>query len=197
MTATRGERLRSARERLFKSARAAAIALGIPSATYGAHERAEAAEGRGRDYGPEEAAIYGARFKVRPEWLLTGSGPEIESEHLDKLTIAIQKNTEAIEKLRLFVIALHHLTAEEANRRGYQDFARQLIAKSLSRPAFEPEIPSIMADLRQLSPKAVDLPLGAEAKWIPQILAEIREALIGGSTQGFDPLAFKPPPQKR
>jgi hypothetical protein len=193
MTTTRGERLRRARERLFKSARAAAIALGIPPATYGAHERAQAASSRGRDYGPEEAAIYGARFRVRPEWLLTGSGPQTELEHLEKLAIAIQKNTEAIEKLQSFVIA----AAIEADRRDYQYFARQLIAKSLSQSAFEPEIPFIMADLRRLSPKAVDLPFGAEAKWIPQILAEIRQALIGESTQYFEPLTFKPPPQKR
>jgi hypothetical protein len=74
MSKTRGERLRIARKRHFKSARSAAAALGIPPATYGAHERAQAPGKRGRDYGPEEAAVYGRRFGVRPEWLLTGSG---------------------------------------------------------------------------------------------------------------------------
>jgi phage repressor protein C with HTH and peptisase S24 domain len=69
---TRGERLRYARERFFKSARLAAKAMGIAVSTYGAHERAESPGGR--DYGPEEAKRYGRRFKVTPEWLLTGHG---------------------------------------------------------------------------------------------------------------------------
>src|SRR5213080_3893433 len=67
---TRGERLRYARERHFKSARLAAKAMGVPVSTYGAHERAE--DPGGRDFGPEEAVRYGKRFKVMPEWLLTG-----------------------------------------------------------------------------------------------------------------------------
>jgi hypothetical protein len=70
MATTRGERLRIAREKRFKSARAAGKALGIPVSTYGAHERAESPGGR--DYGPEEAKRYGRRFGVTPEWLLTG-----------------------------------------------------------------------------------------------------------------------------
>ncbi len=70
---TRGDRLRSARKRFFKSARAAAIVLEIPVSTYGAHERAETPGGR--DYGPAEAERYGRRFRARPEWLLTGRGP--------------------------------------------------------------------------------------------------------------------------
>jgi len=69
---TRGERLRYARERYFKSARLAAKAMGIAVSTYGAHERAE--DPGGRDFGPEEAKRYGRRFKVTPEWLLTGYG---------------------------------------------------------------------------------------------------------------------------
>jgi hypothetical protein len=73
MATTRGQRLRIARARRFKSARLAAKALGIAVATYGAHERAEA-EG-GRDYGPNEAKRYGRAFRVTPEWLLTGRGP--------------------------------------------------------------------------------------------------------------------------
>src|SRR5262249_58839256 len=52
------------------SARLAAKAMGIPVSTDGAHERAE--DPGGRDFGPEEAMRYGRRFKVMPEWLLTG-----------------------------------------------------------------------------------------------------------------------------
>ena len=44
--------------------------MGIPVSTYGAHERAEAPGGR--DYGPDEAKKYARRFRVSPEWLLTG-----------------------------------------------------------------------------------------------------------------------------
>jgi phage repressor protein C with HTH and peptisase S24 domain len=69
---TRGERLRYARERFFKSARLAAKAMGIAVSTYGAHERAE--DPGGRDFGPDEAKRYARRFKVTPEWLLTGYG---------------------------------------------------------------------------------------------------------------------------
>ena len=72
MKTTRGDRLRIARGLRFKSARVAAQALGIPIATYGAHERAEAPGGR--DYGPDQAKKYARRFGVTPEWLLTGYG---------------------------------------------------------------------------------------------------------------------------
>src|SRR5271166_5042515 len=70
MASTRGERLRDARKKLFKSARAAALAFAIPVATYSAHERAQAPGGR--DYGPEDAQRYARRFGVTAEWLLTG-----------------------------------------------------------------------------------------------------------------------------
>jgi hypothetical protein len=70
---TRGDRLRIARERLFQSGRLAAQAIGIAVSTYGAHERAE--DPGGRDYGPNEAKYYAKRFRVTPEWLLTGFGP--------------------------------------------------------------------------------------------------------------------------
>jgi hypothetical protein len=76
MAATRGERLRAARTKRFASARSAAIALGIPISTYGAHERAETRGGR--DYGPEEAQRYAERFGVTPEWLLTGYRAEAD-----------------------------------------------------------------------------------------------------------------------
>jgi len=65
--------LRIAREKRFKSARAAGKAMGIAVSTYGAHERAEAPGGR--DYGPNEALRYGRFFGVTPEWLLTGRKP--------------------------------------------------------------------------------------------------------------------------
>jgi len=67
---TRGERLRAARMKRFKSARSAALALTIPISTYGAHERAESPGGR--DYGPDEARRYARYFGVAPEWLLMG-----------------------------------------------------------------------------------------------------------------------------
>ncbi len=73
---TRGQRLRAARAKRFRSARAAAIALAIPVSTYGAHERAEAPGGR--DYGPEEAQRYAERFDVTAEWLLTGHRAEAD-----------------------------------------------------------------------------------------------------------------------
>jgi hypothetical protein len=73
MATTRGDRLRIAREKKFKSARAAGKAMGIPVSTYGAHERAESPGGR--DYGPDEAKRYGRRFGVSPEYLLTGREP--------------------------------------------------------------------------------------------------------------------------
>jgi transcriptional regulator with XRE-family HTH domain len=78
MATTRGERLRTARERRFKSARVAAKALGIAISTYGAHERAEAPGGR--DYGPNEAKRYARWFGVTPEYLLTGRGQPGEPE---------------------------------------------------------------------------------------------------------------------
>jgi len=96
MTTTRGERLRTAREKHFKSARIAAKALGIAVSTYGAHERAEAPGGR--DYGPDEAKRYARRFRVTPEWLLTGRkigptdgggfGPEAPEPTAPKVPVA-------------------------------------------------------------------------------------------------------------
>jgi hypothetical protein len=73
MATTRGERLRLAREKRFKSARLAAKAIGVAVSTYGAHERAQSPGGR--DYGPEDAKKYARRFGVTPEWLLTGREP--------------------------------------------------------------------------------------------------------------------------
>jgi hypothetical protein len=73
MATTRGDRLRIAREKHFKSARLAGKAMGMAVSTYGAHERAEAPGGR--DYGPNEAKKYARRFGVTPEFLLTGREP--------------------------------------------------------------------------------------------------------------------------
>src|SRR6266581_9430591 len=78
MRTLRGERLRMAREKRFKSARLAAQAMGIAVSTYGAHERAETPGGR--DYGPDEARKYARRFGVTPEWLLTGREPFPEGD---------------------------------------------------------------------------------------------------------------------
>lgn len=71
VVSTRGERLKQARERVFKSARKAAIALGVPVPTYNAHEHAQ--QPGGRDYGPEEAQLYARRFGVPLEYLLVGA----------------------------------------------------------------------------------------------------------------------------
>lgn len=66
----RGERLRNARQKVFKSARQAAFALGVPVATYNAHEHAQ--QPGGRDYSPEEAQTYARHFGTRTEFLLMG-----------------------------------------------------------------------------------------------------------------------------
>jgi hypothetical protein len=98
-----------ARKRHFKSARAAAADLGVAPATYGAHERAQASGGR--DYGPEEAALYGQRFNVRPEWLLTGKGEPDESPQpaesaasrviasIDRLIAALDRHSDRLERV--------------------------------------------------------------------------------------------------
>src|SRR5271166_1713750 len=83
MSYTRGERLRAARKRRFKSARAAALAMGIAVATYGSHERARLPGGR--DYGPDEARRYARRFGVTPEWLLTGRRQEEQQQEEEQL----------------------------------------------------------------------------------------------------------------
>src|SRR5262245_45087141 len=67
---TRGERLKKAREKRFRSYRQAAISIGVPVSTYLAHEHAE--EPGGRDYSTQEATFYGLQFGVRPEFLMFG-----------------------------------------------------------------------------------------------------------------------------
>ena len=98
MLRTRGERLRAARLKHFKSARLAAIALRIPVSTYGAHERAQAPGGR--DYGPEEATRYGRRFGVMPEWLLTGWCPP-QQERDGETTVRLhEEDVRALKRAR-------------------------------------------------------------------------------------------------
>jgi hypothetical protein len=77
----RGERLRRAREKRYPSGRQAAFALGIPNATYNAHEHAQ--QPGGRDFSPEEAQVYARHFGVRPEYLLMGTIAR-ESEPTDR-----------------------------------------------------------------------------------------------------------------
>jgi hypothetical protein len=90
MATTRGDRLRIARAQRFKSARLAAKTLGIPAATYGAHERAQSPGGR--DYSPEDAKRYGRAFRVTAEWLLTGRGPgPVQGEPEDPIVLGPPK----------------------------------------------------------------------------------------------------------
>ncbi|HEY1361462.1 MAG TPA: XRE family transcriptional regulator [Xanthobacteraceae bacterium] len=93
MATTRGERLRLARERRYKSARIAAKELGVAISTYGAHERAESPGGR--DYGPDEARFYARRLGVTPEWLLTGrwlgpDGKPVKVDEPEKVTVRLR-----------------------------------------------------------------------------------------------------------
>lgn len=72
---TRGERLRQARrEAGFSSASEAARALGVAVSTYNAHERAETPGAR--DFGTDDASVYGRRFGVSASWLLLGKEPK-------------------------------------------------------------------------------------------------------------------------
>ena len=109
MATTRGERLRIAREKHFKSARLAAKAMGIPVSTYGAHERAESSGGR--DYGPDEAKKYGRRFRVTPEWLLTGREAfrpgEVEEQATPKVPVVGYVGAAA--EVRLYEVAQRDL----------------------------------------------------------------------------------------
>lgn len=71
---TRGNRLKDARKRAgFATAREAASALGISYPTYASHENGH------RQYEYEEALVYGRKFKVTAEWLLTGKAGTIVS----------------------------------------------------------------------------------------------------------------------
>ncbi|MBD8556331.1 helix-turn-helix transcriptional regulator [Rhizobium sp. CFBP 8762] len=64
------DRLRQARiDAGYKTAAAAANALGITASTYRAHENGQ------NKFELEEAEVYGKRFNVSPLWLMTGSEP--------------------------------------------------------------------------------------------------------------------------
>ncbi|WP_375337248.1 LexA family transcriptional regulator [Rhizobium lentis] len=63
----KGDRLRDARLAAgFRTAKAAADALGMRPTTYGAHENGQ------NDFGIDEAQIYAKKFSTDPLWLLTG-----------------------------------------------------------------------------------------------------------------------------
>ena len=65
--AVMSERLRSARQQAgHRSARAAALRLGIAPSTYSAHENGQ------NDFGPDAARLYARAFGVSAAWLLTG-----------------------------------------------------------------------------------------------------------------------------
>jgi len=63
-----GDRLKIARERLYRSARQAAVRHNWPPSTYAAHENGQ------NKFGPEEAKLYAKAFKAKTAWLLTGEG---------------------------------------------------------------------------------------------------------------------------
>jgi transcriptional regulator with XRE-family HTH domain len=120
MATTRGERLRTARKRHFKSARAAAKALGVPPATYGAHERAESRGGR--DFGLDEANLYAAAFKVPPLWLFANEEPEhlaatsSQQDHLPELLDRLEKLVERLERVTAIRHDSHFLAVDTASR---------------------------------------------------------------------------------
>lgn len=64
---TPGARLRAAREKAgFKTAKEAALSLGVAIATYAEHENAQ------RFLPARRAALYAGAFRTEPEWLLYG-----------------------------------------------------------------------------------------------------------------------------
>jgi hypothetical protein len=184
---TRGERLKLARKRLFKSARTAAKDLGVPPATYGAHERAEAPNGRGRDYGPDEARIYGARFGVKPQWLLTGEGlpdaewaevPQELLQRLDRLVSALERNTVALEKIlqsgqvRSFGARLANvvsLVEERARREAAERPERQVSEGEPTMKEILDSIRKIIAeDEASVAEEPLFLPVFDTLRWLAQ-----------------------------
>ncbi|MGV2975652.1 helix-turn-helix domain-containing protein [Roseibium alexandrii] len=82
------ERLRAARQKAgYRSAAAAADALGMSHSTYQAHENSN------RNFDAEDAARYARRFKVTTDWLLYGGempqdgsdeySPDEQFDHVD------------------------------------------------------------------------------------------------------------------
>lgn len=82
---TKGERLRWARARRYRSSRAAAIALDMAVSSYNAHERA--GEPGARDYDEEDAFKYARKVRVSASWLLTGEGAANRSTVVDVVGI--------------------------------------------------------------------------------------------------------------
>lgn len=83
------ERLVEARRHAgFENAREAAEAVGVPYPTYAGHENGSSG------FRADKAEIYARKFKVRFEWLMTGTGPmvgvdpmaELASKYRDILT---------------------------------------------------------------------------------------------------------------
>lgn len=94
---TPGDRLRAAREAAgHRSARQAAVALGITYSTYLGHEN-----GQNR-YTAKQAEAYGRAFEVDPTWLLFGDD---QPTARDSLTAAVALSSSAI--LSALVQSLH------------------------------------------------------------------------------------------
>ncbi|MGB3814008.1 MAG: helix-turn-helix domain-containing protein [Shinella sp.] len=76
-----GERLRQAREAAgFKTAKAAAVSLGVSYPTYSQHENGTRGIVR-------EAELYSRRYKVSLDWLMRGKGPGPGEDLLEPATV--------------------------------------------------------------------------------------------------------------
>lgn len=70
------DRLKKSREDAgYRSATAAASALGVSASTYRAHENGQ------NDFGFDDASVYAKKFKVDPIWLFTGKGSEPQTQN--------------------------------------------------------------------------------------------------------------------
>jgi Helix-turn-helix domain len=120
MPSTRGQRLRAAREKKFKTIRQAAAALRMPYSSYSAHERAESIDGR--DYGPDEATRYARLFDVSPEWLLTGRRYTSHEQLLDETAVSNRPKVPIIgyvgagAEMHYYAVAQGHLDEIEPSR---------------------------------------------------------------------------------
>lgn len=104
MTETPGDRLRQAREKFFKSARAAAIRHGWPISTYASHENGQTGE-----IPPKAARRYAKAFKVTASWLNHGetdTSPVIAKDQLEKLVRALPPDShpEAIQFMQFLMV---------------------------------------------------------------------------------------------
>lgn len=96
---TRGERLKAARSKLFPSARAAALSMGVAVSTYNAHERAEMPGGR--DFSYDEAERYGRHLGVSAMWLMTGADAVAKSVPLISwVSAGTLQSPESVEDIR-------------------------------------------------------------------------------------------------